>query len=178
MWTSNTVIRLSWCIGLSTGAWSSILKSPLKPQNQKLTMSLRNDIVSFWFWGYRGDLRIELQAPVAYLSLLLTLATLLVFSWPDPKVIKLFSCSTQLSTKFQLLIKSKISTSKEVSCFKSIICCIYLLGWSGLKVIKLFLCSTRLSTKFQLPIKTKIQTIKEAFCFKSLRYCIYHVNKC
>ena len=27
-------------------------------------MSLRNDIVSFWFWGYRGDLRIELQAPV------------------------------------------------------------------------------------------------------------------
>ena len=25
---------------------------------------LRNDIVSFWFWGYRGDWRIELQAPV------------------------------------------------------------------------------------------------------------------
>ena len=29
-------------------------------------MSLRSDIVSFWFWGYRGDLRIELQAPVLY----------------------------------------------------------------------------------------------------------------
>ena len=27
-------------------------------------MLLRNDIVSFWFWGYSGDLRIELQAPV------------------------------------------------------------------------------------------------------------------
>ena len=27
-------------------------------------VSLRNDIVSFRFWGYRGDLRIELQAPV------------------------------------------------------------------------------------------------------------------
>ena len=28
-------------------------------------MSLRsNDIVSFWFWGYRGYLRIELQAPM------------------------------------------------------------------------------------------------------------------
>ena len=27
-------------------------------------MSLRNDIVSFWFWGYRGDWMIELQAPV------------------------------------------------------------------------------------------------------------------
>ena len=27
-------------------------------------MSLRNDIVSFWLWGYRGNLRTELQAPV------------------------------------------------------------------------------------------------------------------
>ena len=31
--------------------------------------------------------------------------------WPE--VIKLFSCSTQLSTKFQLLIKTKIPTNKE-----------------------------------------------------------------
>ena len=30
----------------------------------------------------------------------------------DPEVIKLFSCSTQLSTKFQLLIKAKILTKK------------------------------------------------------------------
>ena len=52
--------------GLITGAWSSILKSPLNPKTENLIMSLRsNDIVSFWFWGYRGDLRIELQAPVA-----------------------------------------------------------------------------------------------------------------
>ena len=42
-----------------------------------------------------------------------------------PKVIKLFSCSTQLSTKFQLLIKTKIPTNGEVSCFKSLICCNY-----------------------------------------------------
>ena len=28
-------------------------------------MSLRSDIVSLCFWGYRGDLRIELQAPVS-----------------------------------------------------------------------------------------------------------------
>ena len=34
---------------------------------------------------------------------------------PGPEVIKLFPCSTQLSTKFQLLIKFKIQTSKEVS---------------------------------------------------------------
>ena len=32
-----------------------------------------------------------------------------------PKVIKLFSCSTQLSMNFQLLIKTKILTNKEVS---------------------------------------------------------------
>ena len=39
---------------------------------------------------------------------------------PGPEIIKLFSCSTQLSTKFHLLIKTKILTSKEVSCFKSL----------------------------------------------------------
>ena len=44
---------------------------------------------------------------------------------PGPEVIKLFSCSTQLSTKFQLLIKIKIRTNEEVSCFKSLRCCIY-----------------------------------------------------
>ena len=37
-----------------------------------------------------------------------------------PEVIKLFLCSTQLSKKFQLLIKSKMPTNKEVSCFKSL----------------------------------------------------------
>ena len=44
---------------------------------------------------------------------------------PGPEVIKLFSCPTQLSTKFQLLIKTKIPTNKEVSCFKLLRCCIY-----------------------------------------------------
>ena len=34
-----------------------------------------------------------------------------------PKVIKVFSCSTQLSTKFQMLSKTKISTSEKVSSF-------------------------------------------------------------
>ena len=42
-----------------------------------------------------------------------------------PEVIQLFSCSTQLSMKFQLLIKTKIQTNEEVSCFKSFRCCIY-----------------------------------------------------
>ena len=44
---------------------------------------------------------------------------------PGPEVIKLFSCSTRLSTKFQLLIKTKILTNEEVSCFKPLIYCIY-----------------------------------------------------
>ena len=35
-----------------------------------------------------------------------------------PEVIKLFSCSIQLSTEFQMLIKTKIPTNKEASCFK------------------------------------------------------------
>ena len=34
---------------------------------------------------------------------------------PGPKVYKLFLCSTKLSTKFQLLIKTKLLTNKEVS---------------------------------------------------------------
>ena len=41
---------------------------------------------------------------------------------PGPKVIKLFSCSIQLSTKVQLLIKTKIPTNEEVYCFKSLRC--------------------------------------------------------
>ena len=44
---------------------------------------------------------------------------------PGPEVIKLYSCSTQLSTKFQLLIKTKIPTNEKVSCFKSLRSCIY-----------------------------------------------------
>ena len=41
------------------------------------------------------------------------------------EVIKLFPCSTQLSMKFQLLIKAKILKNEEVSCFKYLRCCIY-----------------------------------------------------
>ena len=34
-----------------------------------------------------------------------------------PKVIKLFPCSTQLSTKLQLFIKNKLPTNEEIYCF-------------------------------------------------------------
>ena len=44
---------------------------------------------------------------------------------PGLEIIKLVSCSTQLSTKFQLLIKIKIPTNKEISCLKSLRRCIY-----------------------------------------------------
>ena len=44
-----------------------------------------------------------------------------------PEVIKLFSCSTQLSMKYQLLIKTKIPPNKEVSCFKSLRCCVFIM---------------------------------------------------
>ena len=42
-----------------------------------------------------------------------------------PEAIKLYSYSTQLSTKFQLLIKTKIQKSEGVSCFKCLRCGIY-----------------------------------------------------
>ena len=44
---------------------------------------------------------------------------------PGPEVIKLFSCSAQLSTKFQLNIKTEIPTNGEVSCVESLRCDIY-----------------------------------------------------
>ena len=44
---------------------------------------------------------------------------------PGPEVIKLFSSSTQLSTTFQLPIKTKILTNEEITGFKSLRCCIY-----------------------------------------------------
>ena len=42
-----------------------------------------------------------------------------------PRGYKIFSCSTQLNTKFRMLINTQISTNEEVSCFKSRRCCIY-----------------------------------------------------
>ena len=38
---------------------------------------------------------------------------------PGPEVITVLSCLTQLSTTFQLLIKTKIPAYKEVYCFES-----------------------------------------------------------
>ena len=39
---------------------------------------------------------------------------------PGPEVIKLSSCSNQRSTNFEMPIKTKIPTNKEVSLFKSL----------------------------------------------------------
>ena len=54
---------------------------------------------------------------------------LLVFKFnglcSGPWVIKPFSCSTQLSTEFQLHMRTKILTNKEVSCIKPLRCCNY-----------------------------------------------------
>ena len=70
----------------------------------------------------------------------------LVFGYKiiGPEVIKLFSCSTQLSRKFQLLIKTKLQTNKEVSCFKSLRCCIYHANNVKMPTIS---CSAELSMK-------------------------------
>ena len=42
-----------------------------------------------------------------------------------PVVIKLYSCSTQLTMKFQLLITTKLLNIKDFSCFQTLIGCIY-----------------------------------------------------
>ena len=50
---------------------------------------------------------------------------------PGPEVIKLISCSTQLSMKFQMLIESKMLKNKDLSCFQPLRCCIYHAHKSG-----------------------------------------------
>ena len=58
----------------------------------------------------------------------------LISSLQGPEVIKLFSYSNQLSTKFQLLIKTKIQTNKEVPCFIFLGSCIYHANECSLKL--------------------------------------------
>ena len=67
------------------------------------------------------------------------------FLMSGSKVIKLFSCSTQLNTKFQLLIKIKIMTNKEVSCFKPLRCCIHHAN-KCLDVVFITLINVKMST--------------------------------
>ena len=67
-------------------------------------------------WDFSGAGNLTLPASRSFCRLLSSVYVL----WPPvlqtiwtqirPEVIKLFSCSTQLSTKFQLLIKTKIPT--------------------------------------------------------------------
>ena len=42
-----------------------------------------------------------------------------------PKVIKHFSCSTQLSMKFQLFIETKMLKNKDISCFPTLRWCFH-----------------------------------------------------
>ena len=44
---------------------------------------------------------------------------------PGPEIMKLFSCSTQLSINFQLLIKAKMLKYIDFSCYQPLSWCIY-----------------------------------------------------
>ena len=46
---------------------------------------------------------------------------------PGTEVIKLFSCLSQLSIEFQMLITTKVIKNKDFSCFQTLICCIIML---------------------------------------------------
>ena len=48
-----------------------------------------------------------------------------LYALSGPKVIKLFSCSSQLNMEFQMLIKSKMLKNKDFSCVQMLRCCIY-----------------------------------------------------
>ena len=51
---------------------------------------LRNDTVSFWFWGYIGDIRTQLQAPVVI--------SLLQPDWPTSRLRQTYTMTTDGST--------------------------------------------------------------------------------
>ena len=76
---------------------------------------------------------------------------------PEARGNKTFSYSTQLSMKFQLLIKFKMLKNKDFSC-------LYTLRPQGYKT---FSCSTQLSTKFILLINVKMPTIVGILTFVS-----------
>ena len=44
---------------------------------------------------------------------------------PDPEAISLFSCSTELSMEFQMLIKTKMLNYTDFSCFQALRFCTY-----------------------------------------------------
>ena len=48
--------------------FNSYITSIIKPQNQKRTVSLHNDIMRFSVLGFRSDIGIELRAPVVILN--------------------------------------------------------------------------------------------------------------
>ena len=48
-----------------------------------------------------------------------------IVTFPGHMVIKLFSCTTQLSIKMIILIMAKMLKNEDCSCFKSPRCCIY-----------------------------------------------------
>ena len=70
--------------------------------------------------GYFHDFRCLLIFFNFFKSTISKSSYLLLIRSPGPEIIKLFSCTSQLSIKFQLLIKTKTLTNEGVSCFKSL----------------------------------------------------------
>ena len=98
-----------------------------------LKLDIATNHVSYWYICLCQWPRLKMMQNLCFLSdyagiltaVVCKKETVLMYDKHAPKYIKLFSCSTELSTKFQLLIKAKIPKNKEVSCFKALRCCIY-----------------------------------------------------
>ena len=94
---------------------------------------------------------------------------------PGLEVIKLFSCSTQLSSKFKLLINVEITRINGI--FRGAVK-MKVKILPGPKVIKLFSCSTQLSSKSKLLINVEISRNDGIFRFKASQSYIYPADKC
>ena len=66
---------------------------------------------------------------------------------PSPEVIKLFSCSTQLSTKFQPLIKTKMPTKKFLALYLSDVVIIMLINDKMPTIVGILTFKSRINFK-------------------------------
>ena len=79
---------------------------------------------------------------------------------PAPEVIKFISCSTQLSMKFQLLIKANMLKIKDLFCYQTLKSCIYHVN--NILTTNANNCHKNIninSNSYDLPTETKTHTV-------------------
>ena len=110
----NTVVRINPCCA-EYFLYSTVLPIFYPANNLQHSNTCKHVFSSLVENSVNPD-QMTLVSQSLRFILSLRLYSSFITSRPGPEVIKLFSCSTQLSTKFQLLVKIKMPTNEEVCC--------------------------------------------------------------